>query len=153
MRIPSSVTEKWKYFSNQLQLIEVFLNLTQIFRQTNFLIQVFFNLLKISSNQLCNYTQWVEKCFKMPSRFFWKITIFSVKSTFLLKKLLKSWFHEFFEAWSCFMVLFHCACTFLQSSWKNSSNQPIKYAYLYNYSLCLPNWRKMSNILHFYVKR
>ena len=36
-----------------------------------------------------------------------KINSFSVKSTFLLKKLLKSWFHEFFWAWSCFLVLFN----------------------------------------------
>ena len=36
-----------------------------------------------------------------------KIYIFSVKSTTLLKKLLKRWFHGNFWAWSRFIVLFH----------------------------------------------
>ena len=33
------------------------------------------------------------------ARFFGKIDIFSVKSTFLVMKLLKSWFHEIFFFW------------------------------------------------------
>ena len=44
---------------------------------------------------------------KRDHTFHRKINIFSVKLTFLLKKLLKSWFHEMFWAWSRFMVLFH----------------------------------------------
>ena len=46
--------------------------------------------------------------------FFWdsdfpwfQFKIFSVKSTILLKKLLKSWFHGNFWVWSRFTVLFH----------------------------------------------
>ena len=36
-----------------------------------------------------------------------KFKTFSVKSTFLLKKLVKSWFHGNFWAWSRFIVFFH----------------------------------------------
>ena len=39
----------------------------------------------------------VEKYYKTRSQLDGKINIFSVKSTFLLKKLLKSWFHEIVE--------------------------------------------------------
>ena len=38
---------------------------------------------------------------------YYKINIFPVKSTFLLKKLLKSWFKESFLVWPSFTALFH----------------------------------------------
>ena len=47
---------------------------------------------------------------KHDHHFYGKIAIFSVKSTVLLKKLLKSWFHGNFWAWSRFIVLFHTVC-------------------------------------------
>ena len=50
----------------------------------------------------------LEKCtIKRDHDFYGKINIFSVKATYLLKKLLKSWFHEIFWEWSRFIVLFH----------------------------------------------
>ena len=39
----------------------------------------------------------VEKYHKTRAQFYGKINIFSVKLLFLLKKLLKSWFHEIFK--------------------------------------------------------
>ena len=52
----------------------------------------------------------MEKYYKMRSRFCVKINIFSVKSTFLLRKLLKSWFHEFFFSVIAIYSTFpHCA--------------------------------------------
>ena len=44
---------------------------------------------------------------KRESYSYGKINIFSVKSTILLNKLLKRWFHEKFWVWSHFIVLFH----------------------------------------------
>ena len=52
-------------------------------------------------------THSVKKYYQTRSRVLRKNQHFSVKSTFLLKKLLKSWFHEIFLAWSYFEVLFH----------------------------------------------
>ena len=51
-------------------------------------------------------TVW-KSCKKHDHHLNWKIIIFSVKSTFLLKKLLKSWFHGNFWAWSRFIVIFN----------------------------------------------
>ena len=53
--------------------------------------------------------QSVEKCCKTRLRFLRKNQHFSMnlKILLILKKLLKSWFHEIFFAWSYFAVLFH----------------------------------------------
>ena len=58
----------------------------------------------------------VEKYYKMRSRFFYrKINIF----TFLLKKLVKSWFHEIFWVWSRFPVFSTlCHIYYTKISWK-----------------------------------
>ena len=54
----------------------------------------------------------VEVMTKRRSRSLRKNRHFPVKSTLLLKKLIKSWFHEIFLAWSRFIVLSHAV--FLQ---------------------------------------
>ena len=65
--------------------------------------------------------------------FYGKINTFFVKSTVLLKKFVKSWFHRNFWAWSRFIVLFHkCdSATFTEIPW----NQ-LRTCILCNYTVC-----------------
>ena len=54
------------------------------------------------------YTMSVEKYYKRLSLLLRQSNIFSVKSTFIQKKLVKSWFHEIFERHSLsIIILFH----------------------------------------------
>ena len=55
----------------------------------------------------------MEKSAKTRSLFYGKIKIFYVKSTVLLNKLLKSWFHGNFWEWSRFIILFHAVASML----------------------------------------
>ena len=60
-----------------------------------------FSQKNFSCNQLMHsavFTVW-KSAIKSDHHFCAKINIFSVKSTFLLKKLLKSWFDEIFFQW------------------------------------------------------
>ena len=59
---------------------------------------------KLQKFTLTRYT--VKSTIKRDHHFSGTINIFSVKSTVLLKKLLKGWFHEIFWAWSHFTVFF-----------------------------------------------
>ena len=66
--------------------------------------QAFFRQINLEQSSVI--TVW-KSAIKRDHDFYGKINIFSVKSTFLLKKLLNSWFHEKKFAWSRFVVLFH----------------------------------------------
>ena len=62
---------------------------------------------KSSTAQCGNHTVWKSRQ-KYDHHFYLNIDIFSVKPTFLITKLLKSWFHGiFFFAWSHFSAFFH----------------------------------------------
>ena len=62
----------------------------------------FFSKTCLFQSQFTNFFSLLSFCtvwkstIKCDHDFYGKINIFSVKSTFLLKKLLRSWFHEFF---------------------------------------------------------
>ena len=101
----------------------------KIFRESNFNVEVWAPLNGLATTP--QSTVW-KNTTNRGHDFHKKITIFSVESTFLLKELWKSWFHEIFWTWSLFVILCHIvykiiiniqfaiSCKFL--SWLYSSN-------------------------------
>ena len=71
------------------------------------IVTIFFLYFPVKLTEFIHHSAVWKSCQKRVHCFSGKINISSIKSTFLLKKLLKSWFHGNFWEWLHFIVFYY----------------------------------------------